>query len=302
MIIETKNPSDDNGTQNFLEDDFGGSFSYYAYSKEYTEENNRESSFLPIELNCAGCLKAKSPFTTSKPLGRRDFYLMYVYAGTLSVFDRGTEKEINGGTLLIFEPNKPYAYSYKGGEPLTYFWAHFTGSEAEKRLREYSLTTFPSLHEIRQKSSVINRFRTIFDAFSYNDRFVERELSALTERLLVSVSRSVLAGGERKGALSKSLRFIGANYGTDIKIKALANMEHLSVSRFNFLFKKQTGLSPTKYVIALRMSSAKDLLASTDIPIGQVGIMCGYNDPQFFSKIFKLYVGISPTAFRKGQS
>ncbi len=71
----------------------------------------------------------------------------------------------------------------------------------------------------------------------------------------------------------------------------LASLEHLSVSRFNYVFKEQTGMPPTKYILRLRMASAAELLTSTDLSVKQISHMCGYNDPHFFSKVFRGYFG-----------
>jgi transcriptional regulator GlxA family with amidase domain len=77
-------------------------------------------------------------------------------------------------------------------------------------------------------------------------------------------------------------------------------MEHLSVSRYCFLFKRRFGVSPQKYILELRISTAKELLTSTDLPIKEIGSACGYADPHFFSRIFCKSCGVSPTEYRRG--
>lgn len=278
-------------------------FGYYAYTENHgaiCKESNRESSELPLILNCAGHFTSKHPFCTDKLHGRLDYYLMYINSGRLSVFNGDTPIEAVAGDLILFRANQRYSYSYQGGEILSYFWVHFTGSELESRLKEYSLECFPAILPTEPQNHIPHRFRTIFDAFPKQDKFRERELSALLERLLITASRSVIKNGERHSTLTRALRYIGSNYNADIRIAELAETEHLSVSRFNFLFKQQMGIPPTKYILSLRMSSARELLSTTDLPVKQIGIMCGYDDPQFFSKTFKSFFGVSPQEYRKG--
>ena len=278
-------------------------FGYYAYT-EYRgaacKESNRESVEMPLMLNCAGHFTSRHPFCTDKPHGRLDYYLMYVNSGALTLYNGNTSIEACAGDLIIFRANNRYSYTYRGGEILSYFWAHFTGSEVESRLKEYSLECFPTFYSTEPQNHIPQRFRTIFDAFPKQDAMRERELAALLERLLVTASRSVIRNGEKQGTLTGALRYIGLNYSADIRIAELAAIEHLSVSRFNYLFKEQIGIPPTRYILTLRMSSAKELLGSTDLPVKQIGIMCGYPDPHFFSKTFKCYFGISPAEYRKG--
>ncbi len=278
-------------------------FGYYAYNEyrgQECKESNRASDDMPLILNCTGFFTSKHPFSTDKPRGRLDYYLMYINSGALTVFNRDTPIEVGAGSLIIFRANERYRYASRCGDTLSYFWAHFTGSEVEERLSEYSLECFPAIHSTEAQNHIPHRFRTIFDAFPKQDALRERELSALLERLLITASRSIIKGGERNSTLTNALRHIGANYSSDIRISDLAAIEHLSVSRFNFLFKEQIGMPPTKYILALRMSSAKELLASTDLPVKQIGIMCGYDDPHFFSKAFKSFCSVSPAEYRKG--
>ena len=278
-------------------------FGYYAYTENHGEacrESNRESAEMPLILNCAGHFTSKHPFTTDKKSGRLDYYLMYINSGDLYVYDGDKPCQAGAGDLIIFSANQRYSYSYRGGEVLSYFWAHFTGSEVEARLNEYSLKSFPCVYSTSAQNHIPHRFRTIFDAFSKQDDLRERELSALLERLIITASRSIRSGTEKRSTLNNALKYIGANYNSDIPIATLASAEHLSVSRFNYLFKLQMGMPPTKYILSLRMSNAKELLITTDLPVKQIGIMCGYDDPHFFSKTFKGFFGVSPAEYRKG--
>jgi transcriptional regulator GlxA family with amidase domain len=142
------------------------------------------------------------------------------------------------------------------------------------------------------------RVYTRFFALSYTDANI---IKAITTRPhIITASRSLITDGEKNIKLTNALRYIGANYSADIRISDLAATEHLSVSRFNYLFKEQMGMPPTKFILRLRMSCAKELLISTDLPVKQIGIMCGYTDPHFFSKVFKDFCGTSPAEYRKG--
>lgn len=258
-----------------------------------------ERTDIPLAVNCAGVFSTRFPFVTDNKNGRLDHYLMYIASGSLTLFNGDEELMAKENDLVLFPPQQRYKYSYLGGKELTYYWVHFTGSEAESRLAEYGLSYLPTVHKAYLSNHIPQRFSSIFNAFGNQDGFRDRELAALLDRLLVSAARAV-AGNTGTSPLSESVKYISSSYNTDIKIPELAAMEHLSVSRYNFLFKKRFGVPPQKYILQLRMSSAKDLLASTDLTVKQIGIMCGYSDSHFFSKTFKLFCGISPSEYRNG--
>ena len=275
---------------------------YYSFPENTTRDINscnRASDEEALLLNCAGRFSSAFPFTTENRGGRADFYLIYVAEGALSFATDEGSVLAEGGSFVLLPPSRPYSYTFAGAGELSYFWAHFTGRDAAHILSKLGIEPFPHLHHSFGGGRVARRFESIFDAYANTDRHRELDLSALLLRLLVTLARS--AEEKREGSLRASLRHISAFYATDIAISDLAKMENLSVSRFHALFKEQTGQAPGQYILGLRMASAKDLLTATDLSVKQIGILCGYTDPHFFSKIFKKAVGVSPTDFREGK-
>lgn len=59
-----------------------------------------------------------------------------------------------------------------------------------------------------------------------------------------------------------------------------------------------TGMSITRYVRALRLSKAKDLLASSELTISEIAYAVGFDDPKYFSRVFSEEFGVSPANFR----
>lgn len=66
------------------------------------------------------------------------------------------------------------------------------------------------------------------------------------------------------------------------------------------LFKKEIGMSPLEYLTNLRMNSAEKLLTAmwtNDYSVTEIALMCGYEDPLYFSRVFKKHFGCSPTNY-----
>lgn len=59
------------------------------------------------------------------------------------------------------------------------------------------------------------------------------------------------------------------------------------------------GVSPIQYLINKRIAHAKHLLSTSDMPIAKIATECGYDDPVYFSQVFKRITGYSPTEYRK---
>ena len=262
---------------------------------------SKESNERPLMLNSSGNFMTTKKFTTNNTIGRLDYYLMYIAEGELAVKFPCGDITLTAGSLLLIPPRTPYKYALKEGK-LNYLWAHFTGSHAESILRDCGFKLYPEYNILKPDNSILTRFRNLFDAFSKNDRFRDRELSLLFERLLISIARRLDSmENEIPRSLTCSLGYINTHYNQDIRIPFLAQMESISVSRYNTVFRSIMGVSPTEHITNLRISSACELLADTNLSIKEIGNMVGYSDQHFFSKTFKSKMGISPSAYRNGE-
>ena len=99
--------------------------------------------------------------------------------------------------------------------------------------------------------------------------------------------------------IESSKKFIEENYNKLIGLDDIAN--HINLSKFHFTreFEKEVGMTPGKYIIKIRLKKAIELLTfSKDMTIEEIAIETGFNCGNYFSKVFKKYIGISPSVYR----
>lgn len=77
---------------------------------------------------------------------------------------------------------------------------------------------------------------------------------------------------------------------------------HLSVSRFSHLFTKTIGVSPYQYLLRLRLDQACALLLHTELDIRHIAQLVGFDDPSYFSRLFRKRFGENAGAFRTAYS
>ncbi len=102
--------------------------------------------------------------------------------------------------------------------------------------------------------------------------------------------------------VEKAKEYIGENYAnSELSLDIVCS--HLSVSPtyFSSLFKKDTGVSFVTYITNIRMEQAVHLLESTTEKSYIIAGMVGYDDPNYFSYVFKKAYGISPSKYRNKQ-
>lgn len=92
---------------------------------------------------------------------------------------------------------------------------------------------------------------------------------------------------------------IDSDLSADLSLVSLAQQQNISPGYLSTVFKKETGKTITEYIINERMHLAMHLLRSTRLQIQTVALHCGIVDVQYFSKIFKKHVGMTPKEYRK---
>ena len=105
-----------------------------------------------------------------------------------------------------------------------------------------------------------------------------------------------------KSSLNKSvnlMRFIYDNYCSSLTLDDLAKVADLQPNYLCRFFKELTGKRPFDYINNLRINEAAKRLANSNQSVYQIAYACGFQDPCYFTRIFKKHMGISPIAFRK---
>ena len=93
--------------------------------------------------------------------------------------------------------------------------------------------------------------------------------------------------------------FLDENFSQDICLDTLAELSGYSADHFRHLFKRKAGISPKQYIMQKRIEHAKLLLATGDTSISHVAQSCGMPDGTQFTLLFKKYVGVTPSQFRR---
>lgn len=107
------------------------------------------------------------------------------------------------------------------------------------------------------------------------------------------------AEAESAKPIRQAMQYIDKHYSEKIALEDLADLVGLNEAYFSALFKKETGINFSAYLVSARMEKAKELLCSTNETIAAVGEIVGYKDSRYFSQMFAKQVGIKPALYRK---
>jgi len=95
---------------------------------------------------------------------------------------------------------------------------------------------------------------------------------------------------------------IEANLSESIRNRDLAAVARVSTFHFNVAFRNSVGHPPHEYVIQRRIERAQGLMLSTDTPLSEIAIECGFADQAHFTRQFRTVAGETPAAWRRARA
>lgn len=99
--------------------------------------------------------------------------------------------------------------------------------------------------------------------------------------------------------LSHAIEYIRQNSRQHISINSLAEFCHCSPSHLSHIFKKRTGVNINLYINKVRIELSKNYLINSTDSISEIAINTGFNDPNYYTRVFTKIMGISPKEFRR---
>jgi AraC-like DNA-binding protein len=151
----------------------------------------------------------------------------------------------------------------------------------------------------------INMFEQIEMQHSHYDSWSNEVISELSHLIMINYLRiyesetKTLYDDPTDARVIKIILWIERNYLKTVKLEELAEMAHLSVTHFSYIFHKITKTSPVRYLIERRLNCAATLLKETEQSVSIIAVKSGFNDMAHFNTSFKQYYGVTPGKYRK---
>jgi len=111
----------------------------------------------------------------------------------------------------------------------------------------------------------------------------------------------IVRHNEQRSIVATIITYLEEHACVDIDYYALAERVGVGYSTMRRHFKDATGSAPKEFVLRLRLRRAKELLVTTAASIGEIAQHCGFNDAYYFSRLFHMKEGLTPSQFRTEQ-
>ena len=261
---------------------------------------------LPLRILSAGTYKLYSVprLPTLRPRGRVDWQIIYIAAGKGHFILDGKEVIVPAGSMVLFQPKQVQDYFYFGKDKTQVWFVHFTGREVRNILRHYEIPTDGYILHTGISREYEDLFRRMRDELVRCSWGYEETLTYLFRELLMTMHRRMTENAPRvsgfiQDEIDRARAFFDEHYNEEISIEQYAVSRNMSTSWFNRSFRSAVGTSPMQYILDVRIRNAQTLLETTDYSVTSIAALVGYENPMYFSRLFRKAKGLSPSKYRK---
>jgi AraC-like DNA-binding protein len=213
--------------------------------------------------------------------------------------EHGTRLEAPAGRGFVVPAEQSHNLIYEGPAQGVSHW-HFIalqdrlGRELSRNIRGPSLL---SAGETKWLCTAIGLAMTKAETLA---QLLEMQVlrMRIAERLLGQAGCEAMVPMRVDPRIEAVMRHIDEHLAEGLSRETLAEVAHLSPTRFHYVFMEATGRAPTQYVIERRLAMARDLLGATKLSVKEIAMRCGYRDAARFSGLFKKHLGQSPMGYR----
>ena len=248
---------------------------HYYYDKNYDFRDNCEIAHLE---------------------SHRNFYLLYVRAGTMCVHT-DHEFSVERGQAALVDCRRPHRFFTHGDAEA--LWLHFDGANSGAFFEQIIafhggrqvFTPAAALHLEQELAQLILGLQT--------GETSEVERSQALYRILCGLLLPQRAHSPAENdAVAQAVRFIDSHLTEELPVRSIAAHVNLSTAHFSRIFRASTGFSPHEYIMLHRIDEAKSLLHSTGLSVSEIAFRAGFRSEVNFIAAFRSKTGQSPTQFR----
>ena len=240
-----------------------------------------------------------------RPHWHEHMELLYVTSGKGTVMCRDEYFKVEQGDLLVFNGNDLHS-GYRCDREFSYITVIYDTAI----LSSMNENNFPVIAtEVKQDKIINSKFQIIDHELSTRGTLFEYVMLSCAYEVLVRLVRNyciaTLGDNDYKfrmnnlGRLNEVVRYIDENIGkTPLTTKELSSYINLSEFYFCHIFKDIFKQSPIKYINSQKIMRSKLLLRESDSSIAEIAEICGFYDPNYYTRCFKSTCGMTPSEYR----
>ena len=233
--------------------------------------------------------------------------LIFILEGKMHVRYQDAEFDLQKEDILLVNPGINWESEAKDGSVLygeaAYAAPFLASAVRSSTMMFYCNSAIDDAHSYQDLRDLFYQLTAEYTARTRKsdllmDQLLLGILDSLVEHYQVDLNTLERAESEGDLRMRRIMQYIVANLDKDINLTELAERMYVSTSTLSRIFKKSTGVFFADYVMQLRVRMALPLLAHTDQSLTQIALTSGFTNSATFSRAFRKYMNMTPTAYR----
>jgi AraC-like DNA-binding protein len=188
-------------------------------------------------------------------------------------------------------------------DPWTIYWVHYSGKDMFTFNRSLKIKEHSGAQDITFNEKAVDIWNNMYQSLEMGysrDNLCNANLCLYHFLATFFYPDRHLSANRHAepGLINDTIHYMRLHLHERLNVGNLAALNNMSASHFSNLFRKSTGMPPIDYFIHLKMQKACQLLYSPTLKIKEIAYTIGYDDPYYFSRIFKKLMGLSPEQYR----
>jgi len=259
---------------------------------------------------CSGCMPhgvGFYPQASGHRMARQqpaDDLLIYCVSGAGQVAYGEQSQPVEAGELLLLPAGLAHRYYANPQRPWSIYWVHLGGPEVQGYFDEIAGLRQPGIRKVRV--GVHSRLAEDFQALMAAATSAQPEHLIYAANLLRSLLAYAALMRRQHQVRHATLDVARVNSYLQTAMDRRLSLDALiaatsDLSRYHFIreYKRQTGQTPMQAFLRIKVSHACYLLDISDQSVAAIALQLGYDDPYYFSRLFKKVMRVSPQQYRQ---
>lgn len=273
----------------------------FACKKKGYERPPLPPTALPFQVRTAGRI-SNQPWHSTLGTYHDDVMLTVMLSGRGFYRQLGRDSQPIAAEMIgIVPPEEPGLLMADPGDPYDHYYCRFNGAHAKKMATEILVAVegrrfaLRSPAMFRAAAEICRRMGNVSKRVNFEDRMTDAD--ALLAELLVALSH---APKDEDALDARTLRnWLLEHLSLPADLDAIAKNFHVSKAHLCRIAKRELGTTIGELFESMKMEWAKVLLRDPNLRIGEIARRTGYEDPYYFSRVFRRRAGHSPRAWRE---
>lgn len=285
-----------------IRDGFEGEKVIYIPEKIVKDSHDKTPELFNIYITQIGYFPKAANHYRERKNGCQENILIYCTQGSGHCILDNKQHEVHANQFILIPATDKYiCYWADEQTPWTIYWLHYSSSQIStiNRTLNIDVSKPPVPIPLNENAITIwqNIYRTLEMGYSH-ENLISASFSFHYLLATFLFPGRHTNNNDEGDIITRTIEEMRQSVHSKLTVEEMAAKHRLSVSHFSSLFRKSTGMPPMDYFIHLKMQKACQLLYFGSNHVKGIAMELGYDNPYYFSRLFKKYIGTSPKDYR----